>query len=155
MDKLELMVLGEGNTKPRDPRIVIADNYNELVRGLNTLVDEINGLTYVAPYKIFSGFLSQTLLLAPTATVLENNIGTITFLRTGVGTYTANSSGLFTSGKTTPNENIELFVDSVTGNKFTAVWTSTSVITITSTDSSDTLADGLLDKRYFEIRVYS
>jgi len=33
MDKLELMVLGEGNLKPRDPRVVIADNYNEVVRG--------------------------------------------------------------------------------------------------------------------------
>ncbi len=155
MDKLEKMELGEGNLKPRNPRVVIADNYNEVVEVVNDIIDEVEGLTYIAPYKVFSCFVTQVLVATPTYLTLENNLGAITFARTGVGTYTINSVGLFVADKTTPNANIELFVDPVTGDKFTAVWTSASVITLTTTDSSDVATDGLLNKRFIEIKVYS
>lgn len=149
------MVLGEGNTKPRNPRVIIADNYNEVVDKVNEVIDEVTGLTYIAPYKVFSCLVTQTLLTDPTYITLENNLGVLTFVRTGVGTYTINSAGLFVEDKTTPNTNIELFVDSITGDKFTAVWTSASVITLTTSTSGDVLTDGLLTKRFIEIKVYS
>ena len=155
MDKLEKMVLGEGNTKPRNPRVIIADNYNEVVEVVNDIIDEVEGLTYIAPYKVFSCLVSQALVTTPTYLTLENNLGAVTFARTGVGTYTINSTGLFVADKTTPNANPELFIDPVTGDKITAVWTSASVITLTTTDSSDVATDGLLNKRFIEIKVYS
>jgi len=155
MDKLEKMELGEGNLKPRNPRPIIADNYNEIVEIINDIIDEVEGLTYIAPYKVFSCFVTQVLVATPTYITLENNLGTVTFTRTGIGTYTINSAGLFVADKTTPNANTELFVDPVTGDKFTAVWTSASVITLTTSTSGDVLTDGLLTKRFIEIKVYS
>jgi len=155
MDKLEKMELGEGNLKPRNSRVIIADNYNEVVEVVNDIIDAVDGLTYIAPFKVFSCFLTQTLLTDPTYITLENNLGAITLARTGVGTYTINSAGLFIADKTTPNANTELFVDPVTGDKFTAVWTSASVITLTTSTSGDVLTDGLLTKRFIEIKVYS
>lgn len=52
------------------------------------------------PYSSYTAILSQAGVAAPTASILANSIGTVTFGYTTVGQYTINSSALFTSGKT-------------------------------------------------------
>jgi hypothetical protein len=52
------------------------------------------------PYSSYTAILSQTGVAAPTASILANSVGTVTFGYTTVGQYTINSSALFTSGKT-------------------------------------------------------
>ena len=52
-------------------------------------------------YKVYTAFLTQTGTNNPTALEVGNNtLGAITWARSGVGTYYATSSGLFTLGKT-------------------------------------------------------
>ena len=51
--------------------------------------------------KRYKAIITQTSTNAPTAVVLENTIGTITFGYTSVGVYSINSSALFTLNKTT------------------------------------------------------
>ena len=52
-------------------------------------------------YKVYTAFLTQTGTNNPTVVeVGDNTLGAITWARSGVGTYYATSSGLFTLGKT-------------------------------------------------------
>jgi hypothetical protein len=55
------------------------------------------------PYKVYTALLTQYGTNAPTAAVLENTIGTITFGYQSPGNYTVNSSALFTANKTWTN----------------------------------------------------
>ncbi len=48
----------------------------------------------------YKALISQTGTSAPTVTVLENTLGTVTYGYSGVGVYTASSSALFTTNKT-------------------------------------------------------
>jgi len=107
-------------------------------------------------YRKYAVFITQTGTNTPTVTVLESQFAPlpIVWARTGVGVYTATLSPVFVLNKTIPNSNPELYVDSVTGNKITAVRTSADVITLTTTDDEDTPIDGALTDRYFEIIVY-
>jgi len=59
-------------------------------------------------YKVYTALLTQSGTSAPTATVLENNLGgTVVWTRTGGGSYVATLSGAFTSNKThLPNTSI-------------------------------------------------
>lgn len=50
--------------------------------------------------KRYKALISQTGTSAPTAIVLENSLGTVTFGYSSAATYTVNSSGLFTANKT-------------------------------------------------------
>jgi hypothetical protein len=52
------------------------------------------------PYQIYTALLTQTGTNAPTATILENTLGTISFTYIGSGHYRINSTGLFTNNKT-------------------------------------------------------
>ena len=52
------------------------------------------------PYSSYTAILSQAGVAAPTASILANSVGTVTFGYTTVGQYTINSSALFTSAKT-------------------------------------------------------
>lgn len=54
----------------------------------------------VRGYKVYTALVSQSGTSDPTATVLENQVGSIVWARTGLGAYTATLSGAFTSGKT-------------------------------------------------------
>lgn len=106
------------------------------------------------PYKIWCGTLSQSSTAAPIVqstgigganTPFQNNIGTITWARTGSGTYTGTLTGAFTSGKVYFN------IASITqqdASTVTVVRTSADVITIT------TSADSKLSNFPLEIRVY-
>jgi len=52
-------------------------------------------------YKVYTALLTQSGTNAPVATVLENTLGNIVWSRVATGTYAANSSGAFTTDKTT------------------------------------------------------
>ncbi len=104
------------------------------------------------PYKVYTALLSQTGTNAPTATVLENTLGTVTFTRSSNGVYLVNSSGLFTADKT--------FV--IMGAGTNATYTNAinlmnsstfSIVTKVSSTQSD--ADSANTKVAFEIRVYN
>lgn len=118
-------------------------------------IDDFADIPSALNTKTYAAFITQSGTNAPTATVLENTLGaTPVWARTGVGVYTATTVGYFTVNKTVPNNNPELYVDSVTGNKITAVRTSANVITVTTTNSSDVATDGVLTNRYIQIVVY-
>lgn len=59
-------------------------------------------LNLVSPIgvKRYKALISQTGTSAPTVTILENTLGTVTYSYSSTGIYSANSSGLFTPGKT-------------------------------------------------------
>lgn len=52
------------------------------------------------PYKVYRALLTQSGTSAPTAIVLENTLGTVTFGYTGIGTYSVTATGLLTLNKT-------------------------------------------------------
>ncbi len=66
---------------------VLADNTGKLKKGA------------VQPLR-YKALIAQTGTSAPTVTILENTLGTVTYGYTSAGVYTANSSGLFTTNKT-------------------------------------------------------
>jgi len=225
MDNIDKIPIKGKKTRVVNPRIVTADEHNDLIDNVNTLIDEVsliatpeviftsdqinaineaNAPTAVNPfatmddlpivetvftedevgaiqgsnspslanyfltlddfaiiprsmnYNRYAVFITQSETNNPTVVVLENTSTiSLTWARTGVGTYTlTNSANHFTLNKTIPNSNPELYVDSVTGNKITAVRTSANVVTITTTDSSDVAIDGALTDRYFEVVVF-
>ena len=53
----------------------------------------------VKKFKEYVAILSQSGTDAPVATVLQNELGPVTFSRTGVGQYTLTCTGAFSSGK--------------------------------------------------------
>jgi hypothetical protein len=103
------------------------------------------------PYKVYTAVFTQQGTSAPTFTVLENTIGSISWARTGTGTIVATSSNLFTLNKT--------FINTLSGN-------TSFVINATTFAASDVgvnflslttggLTDGLnTNKNFIEIRVY-
>lgn len=112
------------------------------------------------PYKVYTALLTQSGSNAPTATILENNIGSIVWSRSTNGTYVATLAGAFTVGKTNVITN-GAYVGGFTvigTNQFNAnaiyffsqvqtANTSTGAIIYSNTDS-------VLDKVFIEIRVY-
>ena len=66
-------------------------------------IDDVLAGTYTPPYKVYSALVSQSGTDAPTAIVLENTIGAITFTYNNTGQYNILSSGLFTTDKTWTN----------------------------------------------------
>lgn len=107
-------------------------------------LNQVNG--GVKRYKVN---ISQTGTGAPTVTVLENSIGAITYGYTSAGSYTANSSGLFTSGKTF----LMLNPTYGTGNSTAVKWNNDSVLDIKALNGL-TPTDGILVNQSFLIEVY-
>tara|TARA_R100001594_G_scaffold139417_1_gene183794 strand:- start:907 stop:1365 length:459 start_codon:yes stop_codon:yes gene_type:complete len=116
----------------------------------NFTVSQVAGFANVtAAYTVYTALVTQTGGTAPTATVLQNTTGdTLTWARTGAGTYTVTSStALFTTNKTAVFCNV--------GNgepNQMLMWTRTSntVITLTTNGS-----DGRITGGAFEVRIYS
>jgi len=73
-----------------------------ILKQLNQLTSALFGLKEAATpkYKVYTALLTQSGENAPTATILENTIGNITFGISSVGNYTVESNGLFISDKT-------------------------------------------------------
>ena len=98
-------------------------------------------------YKVYTALLTQTGTAAPVATILKNNTGaTLTWARTGSGTYTVTaSSNAFTSNKTLVFYNLGEYAFSI-GQPWTR--TSDTVITI-SLGGDNRITNGS-----FEILIY-
>ncbi len=96
-------------------------------------------------YKSYVALLSQSSTAAPTATELENSIGSILWSRSAAGSYTATLNGAFPSGKTFVRIN-----PSSVGGAAIALRSGDNIITVTTAS-----ADGILSLNPFEIRVYN
>ena len=96
-------------------------------------------------YKSYVALLSQSSTAAPTATELENSIGSILWSRSAAGSYTATLNGAFPSGKTFVRIN-----PSSVGGAAIALRSGDNIITVTTASS-----DGVLSLNPFEIRVYN
>lgn len=71
----------------------IATDIETVFSAVSTLQDNPSG---GVGYKVYSAYITQTATNAPVATVLENTTGeTITWSRTGVGTYEATAPTIF------------------------------------------------------------
>ena len=107
-----------------------------------------------SPYKVYTALLTQTGTDAPTAIILENTLGAITYEYYGPGFYTILSSNLFTLNKTfvlignkIKNKEGELTQFTIEG--------STSHITIITTNEAQSKTNNLLANTPIEIRVYN
>lgn len=104
-------------------------------------------------YKVYTALLTQVGTNPPTATVLENTIGTITFSYDSIGNYNINSSGLFTLNKTTVFTGMNVKNDlGIIG--FAHETINTIPIVTVNTNLLTTGQNGLLYNAPIEIRVY-
>jgi len=129
------------------------DGYLDLDLFIGDKITEANAIT--KPYKSYTVIVTQTSTNDPVVTVLQNDFtGTLSWGRTGVGIYTLISSGAeFTQDKTLPGA-IQIAYD-VDGNKLTAEWTSSSVITIKTYNDSDVATDAILSNTPIYIETYN
>ncbi|HOJ04092.1 MAG TPA: hypothetical protein PK916_08815 [Bacteroidota bacterium] len=113
---------------------------------------DVSGATFNG-VKVYRAFLTQTGTSAPTATILENSLGTIVWARADTGTYTATLSNAFTANKTWAENKI---ISASTGAVYDIVRTSASVMTVTTRQMPGAAArkDALLSSTVLEIRVY-
>jgi hypothetical protein len=106
-----------------------------------------------SPYKVYTALLNQSEDFAPTAIVLENTLGNITYQWADTGIYRISSEGLFTENKTfvlignsirsnNPTESIKFKVES------------TNRIRIYTIRESG-LINEILSNTPIEIRVYN
>lgn len=111
----------------------------------------VNGTNNIRPYKVWSALVSQSGTNAPTAVVIENTLGTITFNYVMTGRYQILSSNLFTNNKTiiTGNNvnsgNGETAAFDLGGPSFCSILTRNGPVT----------ANDCLNSTFVEIRVYN
>jgi hypothetical protein len=102
----------------------------------------------------YTALISQSGTSAPTAIVLDNTlVGTVVWTRNSTGVYFGTLSGAFTVNKSVAN----IDMPNGTGNPITRlqwVFGSTSVLQISSKNSSETLTDGILSSAVIKIEVY-
>lgn len=120
-----------------------------------TITPGTGSLTIAAsePYLVYTALITQSSTSAPTVTVLRNTIGTITWSRSGLGRYTATSSGAFTADKTAVIVGPPIFDADGNAAMFDYVDTN-SIIISTYGISAQNPGDGKLTKTLVEIRVY-
>ena len=109
--------------------------------------------TTIPKYKVYTALLTRTGATAPTAIVLENTLGTITFGYTTVGTYQINSADLFIADKTvvfTQQEPSGAFGRVLAAGRITS-----TQIVLSQTTSSGTSNDDWVTPVSIEIRVYN
>jgi len=82
--------------------------YRDTTSGFNYRWD-VQSQSWAAIPKVYRALLTQAGTNAPTAAVLENTLGNITFVYNAVGEYEIQSAALFTNAKTfyTPNSFID------------------------------------------------
>jgi len=126
--------------------IVIPESCNNLiVFGSNITADE-NSTGLILGYKSYIALITQSGTDAPTAIVLNNTLGDVTFAYFSTGVYKIESiSDLFTLDKTFLN-----IANSNTINR-----TGLTGLVINSYNAAGTLANGLLNNTSIEIRVYN
>lgn len=106
------------------------------------------------PYKVYTALLNQSGEDAPTAIVLENTIGTITFAYVDVGIYQINCSNCFTENKTfiLPRGGFSGGFDE--GQLYSTQRISSSQYYLYTYGPSLDLYNGYLNDTAIEIRVY-
>lgn len=113
-------------------------------------VDQVKD--YVRPYKVYVAVMSQSGTSAPSATVLENTIGSIAWTRTASGTYQGRLTSAFTSGKVFLCCQVNAI--SQTG-VVDIIRVDADNINLLSTDMSYSAKDDIITDTSIEIRVYS
>lgn len=104
-------------------------------------------------YKVYTALISQSGTSDPTATILDNTIGSIVWTRVSDGFYRGTLSGAFTTDKTWPMINTNIFAKTEGQAKFVLAGTQNYVEIYTS-DTTGALADDRLNGTSIEIRVY-
>lgn len=151
-----LTAYGTGTPKASDLLLgtkTATPNTNEENITQNFSVSSLASFTnsYSLGYTVYTALLNQTGAAAPVATILQNTTGgTITWIKTGTGEYTATiANALFTLNKTL------VFINNGDGLHQGAgiapSWTSPTTTTI----DIDTFSDGALINGAIEIRIYS
>jgi len=116
------------------------------------------------PYKVYTAILSQSGTSTPTATVLENTLGNITWSRNSAGNYEANSNSLFLSNKTsilisparssTFSAQGQFFMPTSYSNE-SYIYLTTYTLIETAGVLAKTFIDGVISTTTIEIRVYN
>ena len=112
--------------------------------------------TTTPKYKEYVAILTQTGTSAPTATIISNTLGAVTFSRFIAGFYNINSSSLFTTNKTfvsVPNSTVNTGNISLNNVNIT----SNSVIALETYNTSGVRTEGTMlpNQIPIEIRVYN
>jgi len=153
-------VYGKGNVIGQNLKgIVIGDNQSVTESGITTtnlrVTETINGEsvnTILPTYKKYIALISQTGILDPTVTILENTIGNIVWTRSAAGDYFGTLNGVFLEPKT-----YILFQNqfNVGGDYISTVrrWDDDNVA-IQTRDGFGAGADDILYNTTLEIRVY-
>ena len=132
----------------------LINNINKQIKAICCKIDSQGGGSQPA-YKVYRALLTQSGYNDPTAIVLENTIGSITYRYTSVGNYWIESPFLFTLNKTyvqigngsNSNGNASAVV--------TTLWDNDSTIIINTWGNSlDQYVDGYLRSTSIEIIVY-
>lgn len=138
------------------------DNTSDANKPVSTATQTaLNLKQNLLPYRSYQAILTQTSTGAPSAVSLNNDFSptTFTWARTSAGLYTVTAnSAIFTANKTT----VTLSTPLVPLVQYTAVITSTSIITLTTTLGANVATvltgvatDVLLTNTLIEIRVYN
>lgn len=99
---------------------------------------------YVLGYSSYVATLTQSGTSAPVATVMNNDLGTITYARNSSGSYSVLSDGLFTNNKTV----VLMGETNEAANTYISIVDENEIIINTS-------VDGVITKLSIEIRVYN
>jgi hypothetical protein len=140
-----------------------ADSYAVIANGIGYILTRAEalqlGVQNLAPavvppdfakYSLYTAILNQAAVAAPTATVLQNEIGTIVWTRTSAGVYVGTLVAAFPAGKVFGKA--ELAAGS-TGVLARVGWTSADALALLTFDIAGAAADYVGDL-FLEIRVY-
>ena len=117
------------------------------------LIDTI--FSAVPSYKVYTALLTQTGTNAPVATVLENTLGSITYIYNSDGYYSIISDNLFTNKTFLTITNITDIGDYTGLNACNIVKIDNSTFDIKTISSSNVIANECLLNSPIEIRVYN
>lgn len=151
----DVLIFGKGNAvSPGVKGVVIGDGqileHDGMVVPNLTVTESINGAPVVG-YNKYIANISQTGILDPTVTVLENTIGDIVWTRIGVGYYLGTLIGAF------PNISKTYCVINQTGGAYGIAYFDVNGIDeviIRWADFTGTPLDGVLNNNTIEIRTY-
>jgi hypothetical protein len=111
-------------------------------------------ITYAAPYKVYTALMIQSGTDAPTANVLENTIGSLTWARQNPGIYVATCTGCFTENKTTPISGVLILTTDGQVYNIKGYRNSDDEYIIETGNANDGIGDNFLANSMIEIRVY-
>jgi hypothetical protein len=152
----DVLIFGKGNAvSPGVKGVVIGDGkileHDGMVVPNLTVTESINGAPVVG-YKRYIALISQTGILDPTVTVLENTIGDIVWTRAAGGVYQGYLNNAFIDDFKT-YVNIQQNLQNLGGVNY-ITWFDGSTIQIDTLDATFTSNDTLLLYTTIEIRYY-